>query len=521
VQRRDFLCLIGSAVLPAACGRRLQAGTPLAVPASPATPASRKADIVLEIDYVSVEVAPGRYIRTIAYNGQVPGPLLRMREGRSISVEIRNHTNHDELVHWHGQIVPDTVDGVAELGTPPIPARGRRRYTFTPRPAGTRWYHTHTPSDFDTNKGIFTGQFGVVYVEPRNDPGRYDREVFLVLHEWEGTLYRMAGHTPTPQSPHLTQPVMGMTMPMTMGGGSSSESASGLPHGGMAGMEGMMPMPGAGMSMMGAMSMLEADYALFSINGKALGFGEPIRVRRGERVLFRILNASPTLTHRLALPRHSFEVVALDGNPVSAPRTFDSIELGAAERVDAIVRMDEPGVWVLGSTQDEYRRRGLGIVVEYASQSGRPVWEPAGPANWSYSAFSTGASAVRADGEFVVRLRQLSSRPEVWGINGLPYPRAKPLAVDAGRRYRITMHNMSMMEHPMHLHGHTFEVASVNGRPTAGIFKDTVVVQPMMGSISIDVVTDNPGSFLFHCHNDLHMSGGLATVMRYSVYPSM
>jgi FtsP/CotA-like multicopper oxidase with cupredoxin domain len=500
VNRKSFLTLIGATLAPAACGRN---GTDYSSSNQPALVGQRnpanKPDFALAIGKLDLEVARGRVVRTIAYNGQVPGPLLKMPGGRPITVDVKNDTDHDELVHWHGQIVPDTVDGVAELGTPVIPAHGSRRYTFVPQPRGTRWYHSHVSGGARAAQGTFTGQFGFVYVEPRNDPGRYDREIFLALHEWEPKLVRISQHVAN-DAPSLTRPAMSM------------DAMQGMMGRGTGGMMGM----GSGLLMMSAMSMLEVQYALFSVNGKALGFGEPMQVRQGERILVHLLNASATLTHRIALAGHTFEVIALDGNPIATPRRVNAIELGVAERVDAIVDTNNPGVWVLGSTQDEYRRRGLGIVVEYAGRHGTPQWSQSAQSKWDYVAFGSGRPTAPPEHEFVLELRQLAMKPDRWGINGKSYPNGMDLIVDQGCRYRLSFQNMSMMEHPMHLHGHVFELVSVDGRSMAGVNKDTVVVRPMMGRVSVDFVADNPGRFLLHCHNELHMDGGLGTVLRYA-----
>ena len=134
---------------------------------------------------MTVELAPDRVISTIGYNGTSPGPVLRMREGVPVTVDVVNDTDVPEQVHWHGLLVPPEVDGADEEGTPPVPPHGRRRYQFTPRPAGTRWYHTHTMAMTDLHRGSYTGQFGFLMVESGNDPGAYDQEVFLALRDWE------------------------------------------------------------------------------------------------------------------------------------------------------------------------------------------------------------------------------------------------------------------------------------------------------------------------------------------------
>lgn len=488
MKRRDFVALAGAMPFAGLAGCVSPAQSPSAAAATPASLVGGRADFTVRIVPTSIEIASGHTVKTTTYGGVVPGPTLRMREGVPVTVDVFNETDATDVVHWHGQVVPPSVDGVIELGTPPVLARGHRRYRFIPKPRGTRWYHTHIAPGGHPDRGGFNGEFGFVIVEPHNDPGRYDREVLLALHEWEARLVTGQGHDES-NAASLAQP--------------ATEKGGGMMSGGM--------MSGG---MMG-MTMLEAVYGVFSVNGRALGHGDPIRVRAGERVLFRILNASATLTHRLALPGHRFTVVALDGNPVPTPRTVDAIELGIAERVDAIVEMNAPGVWILGSTNSAWRTRGLGTIIEYTGQRGRPVWrDPAALSPWRYASFGDTSTIPDADGRFELVLRQAMGAKNTWTINGKSYPNTTPLEVEHGKRYRIGFRNMSMMEHPMHLHGHIFQLASVDGEATSGVRKDTVVVRPM-GQVEIDLVADNPGTFLLHCHNELHMDGGLITTLAY------
>ena len=146
------------------------------------------ADYTLDIAPYELEAGPHRTIRTIAYNGQVPGPLLRFQEGRPVTIDVRNQTATSEVVHWHGLFLPSSVDGAMEEGTPMILPGGRARYTFTPRPAGFRWYHTHIFAGKDLHKGQYTGEHGFLLIEPRDNPARYDQEFFLALHDWDGQL---------------------------------------------------------------------------------------------------------------------------------------------------------------------------------------------------------------------------------------------------------------------------------------------------------------------------------------------
>lgn len=214
--------------------------------------AQDKADVTLHIGEVDVEIAPRRVIKTIGYNGAVPGPLLCFTEGQAVTVDVFNDSSTPELVHWHGLFIPSEVDGSAEEGTPPIAPKGHARYRFTPRPAGTRWYHTHTFAGRNLHRASYTGQFGALIIDPRQDPARHDQEFVLLLHGWD---------------PYFT----------TMGDGS-----------------------------------LEVGYKFHTVNSHCLGSGEPVRVKEGQRVLFRIINASATEAHRLALAGHKLTVVALD-----------------------------------------------------------------------------------------------------------------------------------------------------------------------------------------------------------------
>src|ERR1700736_2258212 len=185
VNRRNFVKLGGVAAIELGAARllksQMQPGMQSNAPISDAI----KPIFTLRIAPVTVELTPTRTVSTIGYNGTSPGPLLRMREGKPVTVEVINDTDVPELVHWHGLFIPPEVDGVEEESTPMVPPHGRIRYQFVPRPAGTRWYHTHTMAGADLHRGAYTGQFGFLLIEPANSPGNFDKEVFLALREWE------------------------------------------------------------------------------------------------------------------------------------------------------------------------------------------------------------------------------------------------------------------------------------------------------------------------------------------------
>jgi len=441
------------------------------VAATKDNPPQSKADFTLHIAPVSFDIAPGKTIHTFGYNGQVPGPILRMKEGTPVTVDVFNDTDHEEIVHWHGQMIAVDADGATEEGTPAVPPHQHRRYNFTPKPTGTRWYHSHAFAGKDLHRSLYTGQFGFAYIEPKHDSGQYDHEVFLAMHQWE--------------------PFYSASM---------EESDEGSAP----------PPPNNG---------LEVGYRAFSFNDKALGHGEPIRVKRGDRVLFHFLNASATETVNLALPSHQFRVIALDGNPVPNPQTVKILQIGAAERVDAIVSMDAPGVWILGSMDDDDRQHGFGVVLEYADRKGTPQWTKPEKQPWDYTLFGKDAKGIAApDGQFDLVFKKIPGGHggfNRWTINGKSYPHTDPLMVHAGKRYRMIFRNESDDAHPVHLHRHSFELSKVYGKATSGILKDTVVVNANK-TIEVDFTADNPGNALFHCHQQLHMDFGFMALLKYA-----
>jgi FtsP/CotA-like multicopper oxidase with cupredoxin domain len=468
---------------------------PLAPNETSAGPAeSGSADYTLRIKTSPIELAPNRIVSLTTYNEQFPGPLLRFKEGQPVTIDIYNQTDTPEQLHWHGQVVPTDVDGAAEEGTPFIPAQGKRRIVFTPKPAGLRFYHTHVRAGANLSAGMYSGQVGPVYIEPKNEPGRYDREVFLVLKEFEPTFSRGGD-----MAMNFLSPAAHVKDLENQGESAMKASlAKGMPHG------------------------YEVGYGSFTINGRMRGHGDPIRVKQGERVLFHVLNCSATEIRSLALPGHSFRVVALDGNPVPNPSPVPVLWLGTGERISAIVEMNHPGIWMMGDLADDDRQHGMGIVIEYAGQTGKAQWVPPPPLHWSYAHFAKpGAIAQAPDDTFEMIFEKKNAADEgfnQWTINGVSFPNSEmappSFHLMEGNRYRIRMRNASDDIHPIHLHRHSFELTSYGGKPTAGIMKDVLMLGGYQEA-QVDFVADNPGLTLFHCHQQLHMDYGFMSLLDY------
>jgi FtsP/CotA-like multicopper oxidase with cupredoxin domain len=255
---------------------------------------------------------------------------------------------------------------------------------------------------------------------------------------------------------------------------------------------------------------LGGGYRLFSINGHALGHGEPVRVRQGQRIMFHVLNASATENTKLALPGHRFLVVALDGNPVPTPKTVDILQLSTAERIDAVVEMNNPGVWILGTPKDDDRKDGMGIVVEYAGSGGEAQWAAPPKSVWDYTIFGGDQPARNPDHVIPMVIGKINGGKrgiDRWTINGKAYDEQEaPTKLQKGLRYRLAFENRSDDSHPLHLHRNIFELTSVDGKMTNGVMKDVVLIKGF-GQIN-DFTADQPGLTLFHCHQQLHMSYG-------------
>ena len=421
-----------------------------------------QADYKIEIAPYSLELSKHTTVHTVAYNSQVPGPLLRFKEVRPVTIDVTNLTKENEVVHWHGLFLPPEVDGAMEEGTPHISPGENVRLTFTPRPAGFRWYHTHMPAGRDLNKAQYTGQHGFLLVEPRENPGAYDAEFFLALHDWKG---------------HL------------LGSGDGS---------------------------------MNPYYDVSTINGRVLGFGDPLRVKAGQRVVVHILNSSATDCHWLAFAGHQFDIFALDGNPVPHTKRVPILRLAPAERISATVEMNNPGVWVLGEVRRHVRTAGMGIVVEYAGRSGAPEWQQPQTLSWDYQQFATSHAGATQDRDVIeiplVFKSKFTGHGDLdhWTINGKSFPNTDTIVLQKNQRYRLLLKNESADHHPIHLHRHLFEICRLpNAGEMRGVLKDTVLVDANTQT-DVEFTANDPGLTLFHCHQQDHMDMGFMMLFRYA-----
>jgi FtsP/CotA-like multicopper oxidase with cupredoxin domain len=437
---------------------------------------------------LAVNGKPARVFGLIGPNGN---PGITLSPGERFHVDLVNQAGTSTIVHWHGQLPPWRQDGFPWPQTPPIAAGDTRSYDYAPI-AGTYWMHSHQGMQ---EQSLMTAPLIVRSAEDM----RADRqEVVLMLHDFSFQTpdELLAGLTEFRGS-QSAMPKSGMDKAMHMGSG------------GM----GAMNMA-SGMSM----DLNDIDYDAFLANDRTVADPEVIRTEPGGRVRLRLINGASATQFWIDLGALSGTVVAVDGHPVR-PVRVSRLPLAMAQRLDVLIDLPGSGAYPIFA-QVEGKRARTGIVL---ASSGAPVsrlaaeaQENAPPVDLSLERRLEAATSLAPRAPDVTHRVILAGAmaPYTWSLNGEYWPNVTPLMIAPGQRVAIEMVNHSMMPHPMHLHGHAFQVIAINGAPFAGAVRDTVLVPPM-GSVTIAFDANNPGRWAFHCHNLYHMMTGMMTEVRY------
>jgi FtsP/CotA-like multicopper oxidase with cupredoxin domain len=427
----------------------------------------------------------GRVVDAYTYGGTLPGPPVRVGAGDVLSVEIRNGLAVPTSVHWHGLAIRNDADGVPGMTAPEIAAGESARVEFVVPDPGTYWFHPHSGLQLDW------GLYAPLIVDDPHEAGDYDEELVVVLDDWSPGL----GATPEKLLADLRA-------------GSSAHTGD---MDGMAGMTGMAGMS-EGMSDAG-----DVAYPAYLANGRLPTAPTTFAARPGQRVRLRMINASADTTFDVALGGHPMTVTHSDGFPVQ-PVGVGTVRISMGERYDAVVTLRD-GVFPL--TAVPLGKTGLPARVLLRTGAGTV---PA-PATLPEELRGRRLSLTDLVADISVRLpeREPDTVQDVvlggdmasyrWTVNGRTYDRTRPLRVRRGRLTRLRLINRTMMLHPVHLHGHTFAVRATGAR-VGHPRKDTVLV-PAMGRIDVDVLADNPGAWMLHCHNAFHMEAGMMTRLDY------
>ncbi len=424
---------------------------------------------------------PNATTKVWAYNGGVPGPVIRVRQGDRLRIEVENGLAEETTVHWHGLRVPNRMDGVPHLTQKPIAAGGSFSYEFDVPDAGTYWYHPHQRGHEQVGRGLY----GSLIIEER-EPIVVDRDVTWILDDWR--LERDAQISDDFGNRHD------------------------MSHNGRVG-------------------------NTVTVNGRIM---EQFKVRQGERIRLRLINAANARIFALELAALNPQVIALDGQPV-APHVPEGgrVVLGPAMRADVILDMTgKPGQRI--TIQDSFYRRLayrlLDVVYDPTPLRKRPPETPIALAANTMPEPDM-ASVVRHEVRFNggmmgggmmgrgsnsggrMDMMKMMRSGKMWLINGVAatgHVMDPLVTLQKGRSYVLDMQNDTAWHHPIHLHGHSFRVIARNGKPTQHReWQDTVLMSPRE-RVEIAFVADNVGDWMFHCHILEHMAGGMMGVVRVS-----
>ncbi len=464
---------------------------------APSGPADK--NVRLTAEQGTIQPGGGSRTETWLYDGKFPGPEIRIPTGDVLQADVTNRLPEETTVHWHGIPVPNPMDGVPDVTQQPISNGETYTYKYRAEPAGTYLYHSHVGLQFDR------ALVGPLIIEEESPHVEYDREYTVFLDDYLDETPRLPSSLPRGPS---GGPGGGGRGP---GGGGRGPGGGGRgPGGGGRGPGGGGRGPGGGGGM-GRMGDHRPPYEGMLVNGRLPSDAPTFEMEEGERVRFRFINGGGATTFRVRLAGHQFSVTHADGRPVD-PVMVDALDLGTGERYDAVVKADSPGSWELRADPldgDETPARG---VVQYGeTQSGSPRSPSSGGRRLQYGDLRAlnpiQGVGGRPDRTFDLTLSGNMGGNYEWYIDGQAYPDADPLQVSVGDHVRIRMINRSPVVHPMHLHGHFFQVGDA--------VKDTVRVPSHMGEVVLDFVADNPGDWLFHCHNIYHLEAGMARVLTY------
>ncbi|MCT4371295.1 multicopper oxidase family protein [Yangia mangrovi] len=457
--------------------------------------------------------------RTIEVNGRAAtvmgltngagGQGLTLDPGQRFAVDLANGLDVETIIHWHGQIPPNALDGAPNTN-PMLKVGERRAYDFTPR-TGTFWMHSHIPQQ------EIAMLAAPLIVRSPEEIAADRQEVVMFLHDFsfkspEEVLAETSGST----GGHHGE----AHAPAPMDHGAMHHGEAKAPTGGMSGMGKMQGMAGMG-SMSGMpMDLNDFDFDAYLANDRTLDDPEVVTVERNGRIRMRIINGSSMTAYWIDTVGLQARLVAVDGDAVE-PLTGTRFPIASGQRMEIDLDMPGDGVArpVLALREGAHEQTGLILAPEGAAVPRLPT--RAETETPPVAGDMRQELALRAASPLAVRepdVRQMvmlggTMNPYVWTINGAVWEDHMPIAVPQGARVEMMFHNMSMMAHPMHLHGHVFQVVAIGDQPVQGALRDTVFV-PAMGSVTVAFDAGEAARWMMHCHHMGHLAKGMMTELQ-------
>ncbi len=460
------------------------------------------------------KLSNGVVVPVWTFNGSAPGPEIRVKKGETVKITLKNELSAPVSIHWHGYPVPNNMDGIPGVTQDAVAPGKSFTYEFVADKPGTYWYHSHQDSVNQLDRGLY----GSLIVE---DPAQtYDKDFTLMLDEWTTNKQIIDDQIKT---------MTGSAKNDTNNSGSmNNNNMGGMNHSGM-NMGTTNSKSSGGMNMMGD-NMLSM-YDLFTINGKSGDLIKPLQVKQGDKVRVRLINAG-YLSHYIHIHGHEIKVIATDGQPVNDPKVLKDqlLAIAPGERYDVEFVANNPGKWYIEDHSGSKQAEGMKALIEY---EGSKDSTDKVNTNEQLPVLNIMNYGTKKEGSFTLNQKYdvtysmdlntvMNGNNMAYTINGKSFPNTDPIQVKKGDFVKVKLKNNSMMnDHPMHLHGHYFQLLSKNGKPIEGspIMKDTINLKPGE-EYEVAFVADNPGEWMFHCHDLHHAAAGMVTELKYTDFQS-
>ncbi|MFI8575936.1 multicopper oxidase family protein [Rossellomorea aquimaris] len=428
---------------------------------------------VLTAEEKQWQISEGKKVSAWTYNGTVPGEPLRVTEGDVVQVMLKNELDVPVTIHWHGVLLPNKMDGIPGLTQDAVQPGESFTYEFIANDAGTYWYHSHQQSSIQVDKGLY----GSLVIEEKEK--EYERDEVFILDEW----------AVNQEKEDMSN--MGGMMMGAMGGDGEADT--------------------------------KQMYDTFTVNGKAGNAIKPLTMEAEEKARLRFVNAGYQV-HRLVFPEGSMRVIATDAEKVvSEDNNSNVLEIAPGERVDVEFTKPYQETVLIGQEQNVEHAEDMIIPIVSEKDQSHHQTASLAPQAGVAKGISYGSQkrifeeTPEPDVTYDMDLNMGMSMGEgmSFQINDKTFPDTPPIKVKEGDIVKVTLRNKGRMNHPMHLHGHRFQVNSKNGEKLDDpIVKDLIHVKPGEEYV-IYFKADNLGEWLFHCHDNNHAARGMVTIVDY------
>lgn len=430
------------------------------------------------------------------YNGILPGYEIRVQEGDHVQIHLKNSLPDLTALHLHGLPLLNEMDGVPGITQNAIRSGESFTYEFLADTPGTYWYHSHQRGAEQVGKGLY----GALIIEPKEEE-KADQDQVIVISEWSSMgmdMENMDHGKMLNESKGMGMDAHGMNHDMM-----NKEDNEGMDHS------------------LSHNEMMKLMYDTMLINGKGDSAIEPIKVSEGETIKLRFVNAG-LFTQVISIPGHSYRVTHYDGQEVNQPETISdqSLRIGSAERYDIEIVMNQPGAWgtqIFAEQNSENLQAFIPVIYKgYEASDLQTTEEIKGYFDLMEYGAPQDMMLNEIDKEYQMILDS-NDGGETFTINHKQMPDHEIFSVEEGDVVKVTLTNQTEADHPMHLHGQFFYVVSRNGEALKGspVLKDTLNVRPGE-TYEVIFEADNPGNWLFHCHELHHASGGMVSEVRYN-----